>query len=155
MREARLPSTSSSSTMKSPVTFPLTLMVFSPIFMQDEKQSPCSMKTPVILPKPGISISHCSPSANLRAHLPSSLEITKSPVEAGGAQPSNGHSLEDPVLGEVHLVVASLAGLRLRHHLVTAGGHAGQHPRLIKAKFFIGVVDGLVEGVDDCLGLPS
>merc|ERR1711962_1706743 len=116
-------------------------MVFSPIFMQDEKQSPCSMKTPVILPKPGISISHCSQvalSANLGAHLPSSLKIAKSPVEAGGAQPSNGHSLEDPVLGEVHLVVAGLAGLRLRHHLVTAGGHAGQHPRLIKAKFFIG-----------------
>merc|ERR1719237_636290 len=50
------------SSLQSPVTFPFTLIVFSPIFMQDEKQSPCSKNTPVIFPNPGISISHCSPS---------------------------------------------------------------------------------------------
>ena len=67
--EAMFPSTSHSSTMKSPVTwgkdsqfawkclrfftkminsftFPFTLIVFSPIFMQEEKLSPCSIKTP-------------------------------------------------------------------------------------------------------------
>merc|ERR1711992_219781 len=60
--EAMFPSTSHSSTMKSPVTFPFTLIVFSPIFMQEEKESPCSKNTPVIFPNPGISISHCSPS---------------------------------------------------------------------------------------------